>query len=1120
MTIDPAELAHRLGLPPPTDEQSAVIAAALAPALVVAGAGSGKTETMAARVVYLVANGLVEPGQVLGLTFTRKAAAELASRIRRRLQALAAAGICDPTRAAALADGEPLIGTYHSFAGRLIGEFGPLAGIEPPARVLSPTGSWQLARSVVTGWDRDLHTDIGPDRVTQDVLAIAGALADHLADPDALAAALDDLLETLSSAPPSPRQRSAVHSGLADPLRLLAHRRAVVPLVRAYDQAKRAAGAVDFADQMQLAARVVTVGPQPPAVLRDRHRVVLLDEYQDTGHAQRVILRALFGAGDAGTATPPQAWRGHPVTAVGDPVQSIYGWRGASASNLPRFATDFPACDGTPAPTLPLLTSFRNAAAVLELANAVSEPVRAHPVAVGELRARRDAPAGTIRAALTSTVEQENDWVADAIASVWSAAADPPSAAVLLRRRADMPAVASALRARGLPVEVVGIGGLVDEPEVADLIAILRMVVDHRSGGAAVRVLTGARWRLGLADLAALARRGRALQAFGPRLGGTAGHGGDGAGDRLRAALAEAVGGEDIDLAGLVDAIADPGSPDGYSEEGLRRITALGRELRRLRGRLGAPLVELIAEVERTTGLDVQALLTPHGRAHLDAFAQVVAEVAATGAGLVELLDYLATAAEREDGLAPGTVQPTRGRVQVLTVHGAKGLEWDVVAVPHLCAAVFPADRTSTWLGDAGRLPPRVRGDRDDLPELALPPGGDQGAMVEALREHIAALGRAQLTEERRLFYVALTRARHRLLLSAHWWGASGTRPRGPGAFLTELLGHSALGQPEIWAGPPAAGERNPVLDDPRTAPWPADPLGDRREAIQAGADRVRAALARLSGPGRPVDSDVGGGPGTRPTPAPGARSNADPIVDSGTGPGPDDPFGWQRDVELLLTERAAGQRTETELDAPLPQALSVSALVDLADDPQRLAQRLRRPVPQPPAPQARRGTAFHAWLERHFAGDPLLDLDDLPGANERDAAPDARLPDLIEAFRRSAWADRTPTAVEVPFVTRVAGLTVRGRIDAVFADSDGGATVVDWKTGTPPTGEHARAAAVQLAVYRLAWARLAGLAASQVRAAFHYVAADRTVRPVDLLDEDGLQRLVASATVGATAQP
>ena len=284
--------------------------------------------------------------------------------------------------------------TYHSFGGRLIADFGPLAGVEPASRVLTPTGAWQLARRVVGRWDGDLDTDLGPDQVTERLLAISGALADHLTGAEALAAVLDDLLVTMRSAPAGPRQRSALHSGLADHVKRLQDRQWILPLVQAFADAKRDRGAIDFADQMQIAATLVTGHPRIGVALREKFRVVLLDEYQDTGHAQRVILRTLFGAGEAGAGV------GHPVTAVGDPVQSIYSWRGACASNLPRFVTDFPRAPKTPAVTRALLTSFRNPPSVLRLANVLSASIRSGPdapVEVGELLPMNEAPAGAIR---------------------------------------------------------------------------------------------------------------------------------------------------------------------------------------------------------------------------------------------------------------------------------------------------------------------------------------------------------------------------------------------------------------------------------------------------------------------------------------------------------------------------------------------------------------------------------------------------------------------------------------------------------------------------------------------------------------------------------------------------
>jgi DNA helicase-2/ATP-dependent DNA helicase PcrA len=189
---------------------------------------------------------------------------------------------------------------------------------------------------------------------------------------------------------------------------------------------------------------------------------------------------------------------------------------------------------------------------------------------------------------------------------------------------------------------------------------------------------------------------------------------------------------------------------------------------------------------------------------------------------------------------------------------------------------------------------------------------------------------------------------------------------------------------------------------------------------------------------------------------------------------------------------------------------LSVSQLVELSRDPAELARQIRRPLPRKPAPQARRGTRFHLWLEQRWGQQRLLDVDELPGAADDTAEPDADLLALQEAFQASRWARRVPAEVEFPFDIVVDGLLLRGRCDAVFTDADDGMVdVVDWKTGRPPSGAEAAAAAVQLAVYRLAWHHLSGTPLDRIRAGFHYVAAGRTVHPADLLDETGLLALV-----------
>lgn len=1055
--ITPAELSAALGIAQPTDEQAAVIAAPPGPLVVVAGAGAGKTETMAARVVWLVANGYAEPDQVLGLTFTRKAAGQLLRRVRSRLARLA--GHTGENAAGPTAF--PTVSTYHAFAGRLLREFGPLLPVEPDARLLGESELWQLAYEIVCAHPGPVRIDKTPAAVTAMVLKLSGELAEHLVGTADLAHTHVELERLVLTLPPGPRQRdTGPNRTLLNLLDTQTERAALVPLIDALRARMRAEKVMDFGSQMSAAARLAVSCPQVGEQLRQRYRVVLLDEYQDTGHAQRIALSAIFGAGvDPGLA----------LTAVGDPIQSIYGWRGASATNLPRFTTDFPLDDGGPAPTLELSTSWRNPPTTLELANAVSAEARARSVGVRPLRPRPGADRGTVRCALLNDVESERNWVAEEIAARYG---DGVTAAVLVRRNADAGPMAAALTARGLPVEVVGLAGLLSIAEVAQVLSMLRLVVDPADGAAAMAVLTGPRWRIGAADVVALWHRAVALDRGRPRPA------------TAEEIVAAAV---DPDTASLADAVADPGPAQNYSVEGHRRIGALDAELTRLRGYLAHPVGDLVAEVRRVTGIDAEVRAAGGGTEHLDRLADVVAGYAerprADAAGL---LAYLDVAAERENGLAPADVGIAEGRIQILTVHAAKGLEWQIVAVPHLSSRVFPSTaKPRTWLNDPADLPPLLRGDRADqglhgVPVLDTSGVYDRKALQDVIDSHRGQLNRRRVDEERRLLYVAITRAEDTLLISGHHWGATESTPRGPSEFLVEIKGiiesapeGEACGEIAHWAPTPPTGEPNPLRDNIIEAVWPADPL-PRRGDVERGAEMVTAAMK-----------------------VPPAGPSADPD-------------GWGAEVDALLAER---ERAAAAAPVALPGQLSVSALVELHRDPREAARRLTRRLPGRPDPHALLGTAFHDWVQRFYGAGRLFDLDDLPGAGERASADDAgELEELQTAFRASVWAERTPIEVEVPFEMVLGETVVRGRIDAVFADPDGGVTVVDWKTGEPPTGCARRHAAVQLAVYRQAWAALAGLPETRVRAVFHYVRAGRTVAPEAMPGPDELAALLTAA--------
>lgn len=1054
-----------LGQLPPTEEQVAVIEAPLEPILVVAGAGSGKTETMAARVVWLVVNGMARPEEVLGLTFTRKAAIELGERIGRRLRTATERGLWTPEDEQVPL---PEVSTYHAYAGRLVGEHGLRWGIEPDSRLLSEASAWQLAHEVVHTTDADLSGfEKAPATLVDAVLSLSGELAEHLVETEPARELVERYAARLAGLPGRDHKRPL--KGAAATAGDLLDQARVYPLVDRYRELKRARGVLDFADQMAIAARLAAALPAVGTQERQLRRAVLLDEFQDTSEAQMVLLSSLFGG------------RQLPLTAVGDPSQSIYGWRGASATTLSSFPEIFPAED-RPATVLPLSTSWRNAERILAVANDVSASLRRQSrVPVTELRARPGADVGTVRAARLLTHRDEARYVAAWVRGHWIGTDGEPTgrtAAVLCRNRAQFDEVVHALRDQGLPVEIVGLGGLLSAPEVADLVALLTVAQDPTRGDALMRLLTGPVCRLGPADLdglwawvGALARR-------------------DGL-PRSEVVLSDA-----LDRVPPVTWVGSGGRR--VSETARARVRALGQAVDRVRSLAGLPLPELMTEAERAIGLDLEVASDPDlppawGRAQLDALTEVAAtfSVSAERPTLGGFVDWLEAARDRERGLEMAEVSVSASAVQVLTVHAAKGLEWDAVAVPGLAEGTFPAYTTRTrpvgaewqasaptdkgWLTGLGKLPYPLRGDAAGLPALPLDSVADTHELKEAIENFARAGGRHQLEEERRLAYVAFTRARHDLLVSAPVW-STGQTPRETSRFLTEVIASpDGAVQVDQWAPMPdpddPAQSVNPLLAEEQLAPWPTAPDARRRLV----GDVVQAVLdARRAGSPPPVS---------------------------------DDPVG--QEVTRLLRERAELRAArESAGQADLPQHLSTSGLVELTADREAYLRSLRRPVPGPPAHAARAGTSFHVWVERHFGMPSLVEVDQVHPDSAQETVD---LSVMRTNFLASEWATQSPVEIEVPVETMIAGRAVRGRIDAVFREG-GGFVVVDWKTGARWGGDRERTRVLQLAVYRLAYARLRGINPGQVSAAFFYAATGETVRP-DLHSEQELEALLSGLT-------
>jgi DNA helicase-2/ATP-dependent DNA helicase PcrA len=1042
--IDARQIAHALSLPAPTSQQQAIIESPLTASLVIAGAGSGKTETMASRVIWLLANGLAEPADILGLTFTRKAARELAERFQARTEALRNAGFFHSDRD--LFDAA-MVATYNSFADSIYRDNAALLGQERDGIVLGEAAAWRLARRVVLASDdeRLASLDKSAERITDAVLAISRSLAENVADDEAVAVMARTFAMT-ANLPAGGSGRYQEVDGWALTVGALD---VLIDLAREYRRQKLLRGFVEYSDQVALALRIVQISPDVREEIRRRHRIVLLDEYQDTSVVQTTLLRTLF--------------RGGSVMAVGDPNQSIYGWRGASAANLARFPEQFEATT-----TYPLTVSWRNGQRILAAANVIAAPLDTGAADTGRVATLQPAPAAgdfPVDACYLQTLTEESETVADWLAERLAVpAGQKATAALLLRSRTHQRVYLDALASRGVPFHVLGVGGLLEDPAVADLVCGLRVIADVSADGALARLLGGARWRIGIRDLRGL-HRGAGWLATHDHAGRLLA---EEARRRLRGSVAS---GEGDSLADAVDFATT--APDthpamaGISSEGLRRIREAGRLFARLRARRGLGLRELVALVRQELRIDVELMANeavPFSADALDAFTDAIDDYLSIDdeGDLGGFLHWLADAARR-DNLGPRPEEPEPGTVQVLTVHGAKGLEWDHVAVPMLSAQDFPSvsrSGSTGWL-HLGELPYEFRGDREDMPPLAWQGASTRKELVDAVAGFKKDVAKRHDDEERRLAYVAVTRARHRLLLTSSFWSGERKKPTPAGTFLVELADAGLI------VPPPEAPdvEVNPIDAGADKVVWPADPLGKRRSRVEAAARAVRDAPPGEAG-------------------------------------------AWQQDIDLLLEERRL--RTGEAGLVRVPYRVPASHFRDYIHEPAVVAARLRRPMPQEPYSATLLGTVFHRWVEERSGNTPPpRELDAWQGPSTGTAGPREaeQLERLKSTFERSAWAHQKPIAVEREIHLPFEGHIVVCKIDAVY-EHDGRHEIVDWKTGALPADDELAGRRLQLALYRLAYARWANREIESIDACFYFVAHDTVIRPDRLESHDELVAL------------
>jgi DNA helicase-2/ATP-dependent DNA helicase PcrA len=833
---------------------------------------------------------------------------------------------------------EITVQTYHAFAAGIVREHALLLGRGGEPVLLDRAREWQLMLEALEGCAFD-RIDIGwlPTFIGR-LLALSDELSRHIVSTGELRA--------LSASDPEDgvgRCRAEATAAL-DAYRDLKHRR----------------NAIDFGDQIALAVTVLRQRPEVLGRLRERYRYLVLDEYQDTDVAQRELVRL---AGEDAEL----------VLAVGDVDQGIFGWRGASIHNMVAFPDDFPGAKG-----YPLSVNFRSGPQILDLANALIAPfVPPGGYARKPLTSRDGASAAEVEAFVAPHELDEADGIAERIAA-WDGLLS--EVAVLCRRRREFDAIFTALSGHGIEVDVDLLGGFWTRPEILDVLAWLRLLADPGDNVALARLLSGPAYRLCPRDLYVLAVHVKD-ENYRLRRGDR---------DALPFALADAL---------VCDGVEE------LSREASERIADLRVVWRQLAdAAVRTSLADLVGEIARLSGLaselasspDPEAAVALRHLAKLRDLAQAYEPVAGSAdlEGFVAYLDSVEDAEQDEDELRI----PTGNAARLLTVHRAKGLEWDCVFVPGLAQDVFPA-RAQGGANPAEhwwRLPFELRGDRE-----FLPPPTKEG------------LERLRFEEERRLLYVAVTRARRRLCLSRAWYYGDNKNARGPSPFWNEAA-RTGLVVVTADSGCPTA---NP------------HPLG------------IRAAT------GRPV---------AYPTPPPAA---------------PNDLARLEADYEHLRA--LAGAQPKAARWRP-PAAISVTALLAFLHDEEEFFWRYVRRIPAPPAGAATLGVELHRRIERFGRGAAPLGSEDGYDLDRSERGRGAGVPpeQLWANFEASRFASMTPLATEQPFTLYLGeGLSAEGRIDAIFEHDDGTWEVVDYKTGDPATADP-----LQLAIYGRAveqiWAR------------------------------------------------
>jgi DNA helicase-2/ATP-dependent DNA helicase PcrA len=702
-------------------EQRRAVCHDAGPLLVVAGAGTGKTQVITRRIAWLIATRRARPSEILGLTFTDKAAEEMQARVDQ----LVPYGYTDAT-----------ISTFHAFGDRVVREFALELGLPTNTRVLTRPEVVIFLRERLFAFDLDEYRPLGDPTRFLDALA---SLFSRCKDEDVSPQAYLDFAAGLAKA-------AAEHSdGRTDDetLALLQRAKREGELARAYARYQELlgeAGFIDFGDQVGLALRLLRESPAARWELQKRFRYVLVDEFQDTNRAQSELVELL--AAEHGN-----------VMVVGDDDQSIYKFRGAAISNILEFKRRHPR-----ARQVVLRRNYRSFAPILDSSYRLvrfNDPDRLE-VRNGidkRLVPERRGLEVPVRHVAFATGSEEADWVAGQIAARIAAGARPREFAVLVRANADADPVLRSLNLACVAWRFSGTSGLYARPEIRLLLAFLRSIADLSSSVDLYALAASEVYGLGGEDLTAIVnaarRRNRSLWEVVEELTRQPG--------LLRLAPATRTAMERLvkDVHHYSEMAHE--RPAG---EVLYRFLRESGVLSKLASTESVAAEESLQNIARFFDIvRSQSDLLPDDR-------------------VVFVARHLQTLIDAGDDPATAEVDGDADAVAVLTVHKAKGLEFPVVFMIGLVE---------------GRFPARTR--REPL-----------GLPVELVNE-VLPEGDARLQEERRLFYVGMTRARDELVLS-HAADYGGRRVRRVSQFVLEALDLPAASAVGLAA---ADGARSPL---------------------------------------------------------------------------------------------------------------------------------------------------------------------------------------------------------------------------------------------------------------------------------------------------------------------